>query len=94
MLTSDNSGICKNVTILGADMGSSVHVDNKKNCILILGRSPANGLDNTTLTSEAEYIINFSEQNKFCLSLHYNGSKSFLFVDAVKLINSKQNILN
>ena len=33
-------------------MGSSVHVDNKKKDILILGEGPAQGLDDTTLTAE------------------------------------------
>ena len=33
-----------------------------------------------TLTAEAEFSINFSEQqDKFCLSLHYKGSNSYLF---------------
>ena len=33
-------------------MSSSVHVDNKKHDILILGESPTQGLDGTTLTAE------------------------------------------
>ena len=33
-------------------MSSSVHVDNKKKDILILGESPTQGLDGTTLTAE------------------------------------------
>ena len=44
------------------------------------------GLDDTTLTAEAQYSINSSRSNrKFCLSLHYNGSTSFLFVNASKI---------
>ena len=67
-------------------MSSSVHIDNKKNGILILGKGPTQGLDDTTLTAEAQYSINFSKSNrKFCLSLHYNGSNSFLFVNATKI---------
>ena len=45
-------GIGKNVTIFGADMSFSVHVDNKKKNILILGKGPTQGLDDTNLTAE------------------------------------------
>ena len=34
------NGIVKNVIIFGVDMSSSVHVDNKKKDILILGEGP------------------------------------------------------
>ena len=52
-------------------MTSSVHIDNKKKDILILGIGPTQGLDDTTLSAEAQYSIKFSRSNrKFCLSLH------------------------
>ena len=38
----------KNVIICGADMRSSVHIDNKNKNILILGEGPTQGLDDTT----------------------------------------------
>ena len=67
-------------------MSSSVHIDNKKKYILILGIGATQGLDYITLTAEAQYSINFSRSNgKFCLSLHYNGSNSFLFANAAKI---------
>ena len=50
----------KNVIIFGVDMSSSVHIDNKNKNILIFGKGPIQGLDNTTLTAEAEYSINVS----------------------------------
>ena len=57
----------KNVIIFGVDMSSSVHIDNKGKDILILGEGPTQGLDDTTLTGEAKYSINFSRsQRKFC----------------------------
>ena len=63
----------KNVIIFGADMSSSVHINNKEKDILIFGFGPTQGLDNTTLTAEAQYSINFSRsQRKFCLCLHYD----------------------
>ena len=36
-------------------MSSSVHIDNKKKDILILGSGPTQGLDDTTLIAEAQY---------------------------------------
>ena len=76
----------RNVVIFEADMNSSVHTDNKGKDILILDEGPTQGLDDTTLTAEVKYSINFTQSNrKFCLSLHYNGSNSFLFVNGTKI---------
>ena len=47
-----SGGFGKNVIIFGADRSFSVHVDNKKKDILILGEGPTQGLDDTTLTAE------------------------------------------
>ena len=70
-------GFGKNVIMFGVDMSSSAHVENKKKYILILGEGPTQGLDDTTLTVETKYPINFTEHNKkFCLSLHYNRANS------------------
>ena len=80
----------KNVIIFGADMSSSVHVDNKRKDILILGEGPTQGLDDTTLTAEPKYSINFTQSRKgFVLSLHYNRSNGFLFVNATKVYQFK-----
>ena len=66
-------------------MSSSMHIDNKGD-MLILGKGPTQGLDDTTLTAETQYLFNFTRPNiKFCLSLHCNGSSSFLFVNATKI---------
>ena len=71
-------------------MSSSVHIDNKTKVILIIGK----GLDNTTLTAEAEYSIIYSRsQRKFCLSLCYNGSNNFCSLMPQKYIKSKQKTL-
>ena len=52
-------------------MSSSVQVDNKIKDILILGEDPKQELDDTILTAEKIYSINFTAHNKkFCLSLH------------------------
>ena len=76
----------RNCINFGADMSSSVQVDNKKKDILIIGKGPTQGLDGTILTAEKLYSINFTENNKkFCLSLHYNGHKSYLFVNGTEI---------
>ena len=42
------------------------------------------------LSAEKIYSINFTENNKnFCLTLHYNGTKSYLFVNATEIIEFK-----
>ena len=80
----------KNVTIFGADISSSVYIDNKNKDILILGEKPTQGLDDTTLTAEGKYPIIFTQSGKrFVLSLHYNGSSSFLFVNPAKIYQLK-----
>ena len=58
-----NGGFGKNLIILGADINSSVHVDNKKG-ILILSEGPTQALDDTTLIAEAAYFANFTGQGK------------------------------
>ena len=45
-------------------MSSSLHIDNKGKDILILGKGPTQGLDDTTLPGEAKYPINFTQPNK------------------------------
>ena len=80
----------KNIIIFGADMSSSVHIDNKNNDILILVEEPTQGLDDATLTAEAKYPFNFAQSRKiFVLSLRYNGRNSFLFVNASKIYQFK-----
>ena len=67
-------------------MSSSLHNDNKGKDILILDQGPTQGLDDDTLTAEVKYPLNFTQsERRFLLSLHYNGSDSFLFVDATKI---------
>ena len=44
------------------------------------------------LAAEAKYPINFTQSGKrFVLSLHCNGSNSFLFVNATKIYQFKAN---
>ena len=46
-------------------MKSAVQIDNKHKDILILGEIPTHRLDDTTLTTEAKYPINFLQLNNF-----------------------------
>ena len=74
-------------------MSSSIHIDNKKKDILVLGTGPTQGLE-STLTAKKMYSISFTvTKKKFCLSLHYNGANSYLFVIVQKLYSLKQKIL-
>ena len=76
--------------IFGADMSSSVHIDNKNKDIWILGEGPTHGLDDTTLTDKAKHPFNFTQPRKrFVLSLDYNGSNSFLFFNATEIFQFK-----
>ena len=66
-------------------MSSSVHADNKKKDILILGKGPTQGLEHT-LTAEKMCSVNFTQYNKkFCLHLQYNGANSYLFVNSKEI---------
>ena len=83
------SGFGQNVIIFGVDMSSSLHVDNKKKGILILGSGPTQGLEHT-LTSEKMYSINFTmTKNKSCLSLRYNGANRYLFLNGTEIYKFK-----
>ena len=80
----------ENAIIFGADMSSSVHIDNKGKDILLLDKGPTQGLEDTTLTAETKYPINFTQsRRRFLLSWHYKGSNSFLFVNTTKIYQFK-----
>ena len=50
-----------------------------------MGKGPKQGLEHT-LSAEQMYSINFTEHfKKFCLSLHYNGASSYLFVNSTEI---------
>ena len=88
--SSGSNGFGRNVLIFGADMSSSVHANNKKINILVLGKDFTQGLNNTTIYAEKLYSINFTEKNKkFCLSLHYNEANSYLFVNGTEIYKFK-----
>ena len=76
----------QNIIIFGTDVNSSTHIDNKEKDTLILGKGPTQGLGERSLTAEKMYSINFTlTKKKFCLSLHYNGASSYLFVKGTEI---------
>ena len=69
----------KSVIIFEVDNSSSVHIDGRnKN---IIGEGPTQHLNNAAITAEANILYIFAESGKrFLLSMHYNGSNSFLCI--------------
>ena len=87
---SDGSGFGKNVITFGANMSSSVRVDNREKDILIPGKDTTQKLNDTALTAEKVFTKNFREQQKkLCLPLHYNGVSGYLFVNGAKIYKFK-----
>ena len=78
--------------IFGADMHSSVHANNKKNNILVLGKDFIQEINGITIYAEKVYLINFTENNKFVLRLHYNGDNSYLFVNGTEIHKFKAKV--
>ena len=73
-------------------MNSSIHIDNKGKDILILGKGPTQGLGEHSLTAEKMNSINFTLTKKdFCLTLHFNGVNSYLFVNGTEIYKFKAN---
>ena len=62
------------------DNRSSLHSDNRKKNLLVLGENPTGGINGNFGSAEKTFCINFSKASlKFCLSLHYNGDNSYFF---------------
>ena len=57
-----DSSMSKNVIIFGVDMCSSMHIDNKKKDVLILGKGPTQGLDDTTLSRKLNIQSIFQDE--------------------------------
>ena len=84
------NGLGRNCIIFGADLSSSSLDNNKKNNILALGKDFLQGINGTTIYAEKLYSISFTENNKkICLSLHYNGANSYLFVNVTEIYTFK-----
>ena len=87
--TFPGGGFGQNVLILGVDMSSSTHIDDKKKEMLVLEKGPTQRLEQK-LTAEKMYPINFTlTKKKFCLSLHYNKANRYLFVNDTEIYKFK-----
>ena len=63
-----NGGWGRNVVIFGVDNTSSMHADNRKKDILVLGQGLTNVLDDTVTTAGSNCSINITEfENKSTL---------------------------
>ena len=73
--------MARNIIIFGVVSSNSANATNKTQNILMLGHGLTQKVNNTTIYVEKMYSPNFSAENKtVCLSLHYNGDHSYLFV--------------
>ena len=76
----------RNVIIFRVYNSSSSHVDNRKNNFLILGEGPTYDINGSFGAPEIMFSINFTKENtKFCLILHYDADKSYLFVNGKEI---------
>ena len=79
-------GYARNCIIFGTDLTNSSHANNKSSNILVLGKYFIQEINGKTIYAEKLYSINFTENSKrFCLSLHYNGANSYLFVNGTEI---------
>ena len=80
----------RNVLIFGVHENSVVHSNNKANNIFIMGDGFVQGINDTTLYAEKIYSKIFSAvDERFVLSLHYNGDNSYLFVNGKQELKFK-----
>ena len=78
------------VIIFGIYNSSSSHADNRKNNFSVLSEVQTFGINGRFGSLEKKLSINCSKVNtKFCLSLHHNGDKSYLFVNKKEIFNFK-----
>ena len=80
----------RNVLIFGVHENSAIHSNNKANNIFIMGDGFVQGINDTTLYAEKIYSQSFTAVNqKFVLSLNYNGDNSYLFVNGKQELKFK-----
>ena len=60
--------------------------------ILVFDKGPTDGLDDITVTTEANYFVNITKfQKGICLSLLYNAANSFLYAKGLNIRHFKVN---
>ena len=85
----DDGKNAKNVVVFGADMTNSIHATNKTQSVLVLCHGLIQKLNDTLIYAEKMYSPNFTVDKIFCLSLHYNGDNSYLFVNGREVTKFK-----
>ena len=66
-------------------MSSSTRIDNRKKDIFILGKRPTKRLEHNK-SAKKMYSVDFTVTGKkLCLSFHYNGANSYLFVNGKEI---------
>lgn len=77
-----------NVITFGVDNTSSSHTDNRKNNFFVLSEGDTFSINWGFGAPEKKICVVCGEAKKiFCLSLHYSGDNSWLFVDGKKIFN-------
>ena len=51
------NGFARNAIIFGVENSSSSHVDNPKNILLVLGKGPTDGINDTPRTAEKKLVL-------------------------------------
>ena len=86
---STGNEIDRNILIFGVDMSSSSHIDNIKRNISLLGKGPTQGLEHRMVAEKLYSTKSTKHCAKSCLSWHYNGANSYLFVNGTEIIEFK-----
>ena len=69
-----SNGFGRNIIIFGADMSSSVNVNNKIKNILVIGKDFVQVLENTTIYAEKLYSVNFAKNKLILLNIIKNSA--------------------
>ena len=80
----------ENIIIFEVSMSSSVHIDDKNNYILILGKGPIQGLYDTTLSAETQYSINI---NRNSIGRVFDFSVDYKTFDISDITNIHKNLI-
>ena len=88
--------VCSNFVIMLLVMlftSSSCHIDNHKINFLVLDEGPTYVINGSFASPEETFNISFTKpKTNFCLSLHYNGNNSYLFVNGKETLSLKPTI--
>ena len=86
----DDGKNAKNIIIFVGVLSNYRHATNKTQSVLVLGHGLIQKINDTTIYAERMYSPNFTADNKiFCLSLHYDGDNSYLFVNGKEVTKFK-----